>query len=61
MISHEKFAVISSKINSINAKIVHPRRNLVGLVWRNRPMRSEEPVFKHDIEYAGTPPHFGAL
>lgn len=61
MISHEKFVVISSKINLINAEIVHPRQNLVDLVWRNRPMRSEEPVFKHGIEYAGTLLHFSAL
>ncbi|KXN85539.1 putative Xaa-Pro aminopeptidase P [Leucoagaricus sp. SymC.cos] len=53
MISHEKAALIHSKLESLDCKFVFPRQNLVDLVWRNKPGKPRGVVYVQGIEYTG--------
>jgi Xaa-Pro aminopeptidase len=53
MISHTKAIDINSQLGSRNSKLVYPPQNLVDLVWKDKPVRSKEPVFIHSMEFTG--------
>lgn len=52
MVSHEKATLLNSKIGS-NSKLIFPPQNLVDLVWKNKPQKPKEKVYKQPIEFAG--------
>jgi hypothetical protein len=53
MLSYEKSAIINAKIKSLDCKMIYPPQNLVDIIWKNKPMKSDAPVFKQEIEYIG--------
>ena len=53
MLSFEKSVIINETINSLDSKIVYPPQNLVDLIWKDKPLKSDAPVFKREIEYIG--------
>lgn len=53
MLSYEKAILLNSKIASRNTKMVYPVQNLIDLVWKDKPPKSTEPVFKQPMEFAG--------
>jgi Xaa-Pro aminopeptidase len=53
MISHEKATLLSSKLNSIESKLVYPPQNLVDLTWKAKPNKSDAAVYIQSVEFAG--------
>ncbi|KAF9000416.1 hypothetical protein BDQ17DRAFT_1359572 [Cyathus striatus] len=53
MVAHEKAALLNSRINSKDSKLVFPPQNLVDLAWKDKPPKSLEPLYVHGIEYTG--------
>jgi Xaa-Pro aminopeptidase len=53
MISHTKATDVNSQLTSRNSKLVYPPQNLIDLIWKEKPMRSKEPVFIHPMEFTG--------
>ncbi|KXN87696.1 putative Xaa-Pro aminopeptidase P [Leucoagaricus sp. SymC.cos] len=53
MISHEKAAMIDSKLMNLNSKFVFPPQNLINLVWRDKPSKPRGVVYVLGIEYTG--------
>lgn len=53
MIAHTKATEISSQLTSRNSKLVYPPQNLIDLIWKDKPVRSKEPIFIHPMEFTG--------
>lgn len=53
MISHEKATLINSKLSSRSSKLIYPPQNLIDLIWKDKPLRSREPIFKQGVEFSG--------
>ncbi|KAL0070038.1 hypothetical protein AAF712_002935 [Marasmius tenuissimus] len=53
MISYEKATLLKHKIKLVGAKLVYPTRNLVDLIWKERPTRMQGPVYIHGRELTG--------
>lgn len=53
MISWAKASALNTAITKAGAKLVFPAQNLVDLVWKTRPQRSKDPIFKQPRKYAG--------
>ena len=53
MVSQEKAVIINANIQSLDCKIVYPPQNLVDLIWKNKPGKSDAPVFKQKTEFKG--------
>ena len=53
MISWAKASALNSAISKAGAKLVFPAQNLVDLVWKTRPARSKDLIFKQPRKYAG--------
>ena len=53
MISHEKATLLNSKLGSIESKLVYPPQNLVDLVWKTKPVKSDAAIYIQSIEFAG--------
>lgn len=53
MISHTKATEISGQLTSRNSKLVYPPQNLIDLIWKDKPVRSKEPIFIHPMEFTG--------
>ncbi|KAF9455530.1 peptidase M24, structural domain-containing protein [Collybia nuda] len=45
MISFEKGALIDTKIDPLHSKLIYPPRNLVDLVWKDKPAKSKAPIY----------------
>ncbi|KAF8149398.1 peptidase M24, structural domain-containing protein [Crassisporium funariophilum] len=58
MISHEKAALINSKISNLDSKLVYPPQNLVDLIWKEKPTKSLEVIYVQSTEFAGKDAHY---
>lgn len=53
MIAHERATRLFKGLYDRGSRLVHPRQNLVDLVWEDRPKRPKDAVFVQPEEYAG--------
>ncbi|KAG8214168.1 Creatinase aminopeptidase [Butyriboletus roseoflavus] len=53
MISHEKATQLIAKLNAKSSKLVFPPQNFVDLSWKDKPLRSKDPVFVQSIDFTG--------
>ncbi|CAK5281128.1 unnamed protein product [Mycena citricolor] len=53
MISHEKAAVLNSKLVQRDSKMIYPPQNLVDLVWRDKIGKSREPLYRQPDKFTG--------
>lgn len=63
MISHTKATELNNQLTPKGCKLVYPPQNLIDLVWKDKPMRSKEPIFVHPMEFTGrsTPEKLAAI
>ena len=54
MISHEKAALLNTKLSSKSSKLVYPPQNLVDLIWKDKPQKPREAIFVQPLEFSGT-------
>ncbi|KAI6165981.1 Creatinase aminopeptidase [Pisolithus thermaeus] len=53
MISHEKATRLNTELNAKGSKLIFPPQNFIDLCWKDKPLRSREPVFIQSIEFSG--------
>lgn len=53
MLAYEKASRLNTQLQSRNAKLFYPPQNLVDLIWKDKPSRSQEPVFVQPLKLAG--------
>ena len=53
MISHEKAALLNSKLSSMESKLVSPPQNLVDLTWKAKPVKPDAAIYIQSVEFAG--------
>lgn len=53
MLSYVKATELNNKLTSKSSKLVYPPQNLIDLVWKDKPLRSKEPIFVHPMEFTG--------
>lgn len=53
MISHTKATELNNQLSPKGSKLVFPPQNLIDLVWKDKPLRSKEPIFVHPMEFTG--------
>ncbi|KAF9227076.1 Creatinase/aminopeptidase [Gyrodon lividus] len=51
MISHEKATQLISKVNTKGSKLIFPPQNYIDLSWKEKPLRSKDPVFIQSIDF----------
>ena len=54
MLSHTKATELTNQLSPKGSKLVFPPQNLIDLVWKDKPLRSKEPVFVHPMEFTGS-------
>ena len=58
MMSHTKTTELNNRLASKDSKLVYPPQNLIDLIWKDKPLRSKEPIFVHPMEFTGkSTPH----
>jgi Xaa-Pro aminopeptidase len=53
MISHDKATLLNAQLNQKNSKLIYPPQNFIDIVWKDKPLRSKEPVFIQSLEFTG--------
>ncbi|KIJ60057.1 hypothetical protein HYDPIDRAFT_99513 [Hydnomerulius pinastri MD-312] len=53
MISHEKATSLNTKLNTKRSKLVFPPQNFIDLSWKEKPLRSKDPIFIQSIDFTG--------
>lgn len=53
MLSHSKANDLNNRLSDQGCKLSYPPQNLIDLIWKNRPLRSKEPIFVHPMEFTG--------
>ncbi|KAG1739273.1 hypothetical protein EDB19DRAFT_1585674, partial [Suillus lakei] len=53
MISHGKATLLKTQLKHKNSKLIHPPQNFIDLIWKGKPLRSQEPVFIQSLEFTG--------
>ena len=53
MLSYAKATELNNQLTQKASKLVYPPQNLVDLAWKEKPLRSKEPVFVHSMEFTG--------
>ena len=53
MISHERATRLSKGLSDSGSQLVHPRQNLVDLIWKDQPMRPKDAVYVQPEVYTG--------
>ncbi|KAF9237430.1 Creatinase aminopeptidase [Melanogaster broomeanus] len=53
MISHEKATQLLSRLNTKGSKLVFPPQNYIDLTWKEKPLRSKDPIFIQSIDFTG--------
>jgi Xaa-Pro aminopeptidase len=53
MLSHEKAATFNAQLTAKSSKLIYPPQNFVDLIWKDKPMRSREPIFVQPMEFTG--------
>lgn len=53
MIAHERATRLFKGLYDRGSKLVHPRQNLVDLVWEDRPKRPKDAIYVQPEEYTG--------
>lgn len=53
MISYSKATELNNQLTPKGSKLVYPPQNLIDLVWKDKPLRSKEPIFVHPMEFTG--------
>jgi Xaa-Pro aminopeptidase len=51
MLSHEKGTHLKTLLERKNSTLVHPRQNLVDLIWKDKPSRSKELIYVQESNY----------
>ena len=53
MLSYTKATELNTQLSHKASKLVYPPQNLIDLVWKDKPLRSKEPIFIHPMEFTG--------
>ncbi|KAH7928918.1 Creatinase/aminopeptidase [Leucogyrophana mollusca] len=53
MIAHEKATQLNTQLNIKNSKLIYPPQNFVDLTWKDKPLRSKDPIFIQSSEFTG--------
>ena len=53
MPSHTKATELNNQLTPKGSKLVYPPQNLIDLIWKDKPLRSKEPIFIHPKEFTG--------
>ncbi|KAF8550637.1 Creatinase/aminopeptidase, partial [Imleria badia] len=53
MVSHEKATQLIAKLNTKSSKLVFPPQNFVDLAWKEKPLRSKDPIFIQSLDFTG--------
>lgn len=53
MLSYTKATELNTQLTPKGSKLVYPPQNLIDLVWKDKPLRSKEPIFIHPMEFTG--------
>jgi len=53
MISHEKATHLIAKLNTKTSKLVFPPQNFIDLSWKDKPLRSKDPIFVQSLDFTG--------
>ena len=53
MISHTKTTELNNQLALKGSKLIYPPQNLIDLIWKDKPVRSKEPIFVHPMEFTG--------
>ncbi|KAF9645425.1 Creatinase/aminopeptidase [Thelephora ganbajun] len=53
MLSYSKATKLNNLLSPKGSKLVYPHRNLIDLIWKDKPLRPKEPVFIHPVEFTG--------
>ncbi|KIJ09614.1 hypothetical protein PAXINDRAFT_182123 [Paxillus involutus ATCC 200175] len=53
MVSHKKATQLISKLNTKGSKLIFPPQNFVDLSWKEKPLRSKDPIFIQSIDFTG--------
>ncbi|KAF9455531.1 hypothetical protein BDZ94DRAFT_1277965 [Collybia nuda] len=53
MISHEKAALLNSKLPSLDSKLLYPPRNLIDSIWKDKRASSKAPIHVESYESTG--------
>jgi len=53
MISHTKTTDLNNRLSPKGSKLIYPPQNLIDLIWKDKPLRSKEPIFVHPMEFTG--------
>jgi len=53
MLSYSKATELNNQLTPKGSKLVYPPQNLIDLVWKDKPLRSKEPIFVHSMEFTG--------
>ncbi|KAI0075847.1 Creatinase/aminopeptidase [Panus rudis PR-1116 ss-1] len=54
MISHEHATKLNNELSRRRSKLIFPPQNFVDLIWKDKPQRSQEPIFVQPIQFTGT-------
>ncbi|THU88756.1 Creatinase/aminopeptidase [Dendrothele bispora CBS 962.96] len=55
LVTYSNVTYIQSKITNHKSELVFLDENLVDVIWKDRPSEPREPLFVHDLVYAGEP------
>ncbi|KZV95222.1 Creatinase/aminopeptidase [Exidia glandulosa HHB12029] len=53
MLTHEYAVSLSQKMNAAGVQLAFPYRNLVDVIWKDRPVRPRDPIFLQPREFTG--------
>lgn len=53
MLSYSKATELNNQLTPKGSKLVYPPQNLIDLIWKDKPLRSKEPIFVHSMEFTG--------
>jgi Xaa-Pro aminopeptidase len=53
MISHEKATSLNTQLKVKSSRLTYPPQNYIDLAWKDKPLRSKEPVFIQSLEFTG--------
>jgi Xaa-Pro aminopeptidase len=53
MLSHAKAILLNAMLSHRDASLVNPSRNLVDLIWKDKPSPSKGPIYIQGLEFTG--------
>ena len=53
MLRYAKATEFNRQLTPKNSKLIYPAQNLIDLVWKDKPLRSREPIYIHPMQFSG--------